>query len=183
MGHRAKVTWEQGQLKIEANNSSLNGILRDVSMRTGMKITGGVEEERVFGSYGPGTAAVVLQQLMDGTPCNMVLQSDRAMIPLQLTLTPLSGKASPPSPMQSRNQQEDEDDPGRLEERPSPPVRTPQPASPLPPQAQPDNSPNNNNTTATPQDGTSDQPSNGAKTPQQVLEQLRRLQSQRQQPQ
>src|SRR5437764_15453174 len=49
---RAQVTYADGTLSISADNSSLNQILRQISTDTGMKITGGVTDERVFGQYG-----------------------------------------------------------------------------------------------------------------------------------
>ena len=44
----AEVIITHGLLQIRADNSSLNQILRSISHITGMKITGGVEEQRVF---------------------------------------------------------------------------------------------------------------------------------------
>src|SRR6185295_2147882 len=44
---RANISYADGQLTISASNSSLNQILREVSRLTGIKITGGVAEERV----------------------------------------------------------------------------------------------------------------------------------------
>ena len=51
--HRADITYTGTELRIVATNSSLNQILREVGRLTGMKITGGVSEDRVFGTYGP----------------------------------------------------------------------------------------------------------------------------------
>jgi hypothetical protein len=47
--HAADVAYSRGQLEVHADNSSLNQILRDVSRQTGMKVTGDVIDERVYG--------------------------------------------------------------------------------------------------------------------------------------
>lgn len=169
--HRAQVTWDQGQLQVVANNSSLNGILRDVALRTGMKINGGVAEERVFGTYGPAPANTVLKQLLTGTQCNMMLQMDSAGLPILLTLSPLTGGVTPPNPMQAAPEPEDQ---------PQQPVQQEQTAAPQPPpaapvrQPQPDDTPANTNSSDTPASGQPQSP-NGVKTPQQIFEELQKL--------
>ena len=96
--HRARVTYADGMLEVRADNSSLNQILRDISHQTGMKIVGGVADQRVYGSYGPAPAATVLQTLLDGTGTNILLQENLAHAPEQLVLTPQIGGPSPPPP-------------------------------------------------------------------------------------
>ncbi len=78
----AEVSYSNGQITVAANNSSLNQILRDISSKTGMKITGGVTDERVFGQYGPAVPSSILTTLLDGTSSNMLLVSHRDIIPL-----------------------------------------------------------------------------------------------------
>lgn len=96
--HRARVTYAGGMLQIRADNSSLNQILRDISRETGMKIIGGVADQRVFGSYGPAPAGTVLQTLLDGTDTNMLLQETLNHAPKQLVLSPRTGGPTPPGP-------------------------------------------------------------------------------------
>jgi hypothetical protein len=97
--HRAKVSFDNGQLDVRADNSSLNQILHEISNQTGMKITGGVADQRVFGNYGPATPSDVLATLLDGTGTNMLVRSDPATdAPVELVLTPRGGGASPPNP-------------------------------------------------------------------------------------
>ena len=96
--HRARVIYTDGMLQIRADNSSLNQILRDISRETGMKIIGGVADQRVFGSYGPAPAATVLQTLLDGTGANMLLQETLDHVPEQLVLSPRTGGPTPPGP-------------------------------------------------------------------------------------
>ncbi len=97
--HRARVTYTDGLLDVRADNSSLNQILREISRDTGMKIIGGVADQRVFGNYGPAVPGTVLQTLLDGTNTNMLLQEDPVTrVPEQLVLTPRTGGPTPPGP-------------------------------------------------------------------------------------
>jgi len=96
--HRAEVAYEQGQLEVTASNSSLNQILRDIARATGMKITGGVTEERVYGKYGPAAPAQVLASLLEGTGSNMLLRETELATPAELVLTPRRGGPTPPNP-------------------------------------------------------------------------------------
>jgi hypothetical protein len=94
----AEVTLAGGLLQIRANNSSLNQILRSISHITGMKITGGVEEQRVFGNYGPAPLSTVLATLLSGTGANILLLGGNAGTPPTLVLTPRAGGPEPPGP-------------------------------------------------------------------------------------
>src|SRR5579875_3272773 len=96
--HAARVRCDGGLLEVRAENSSLNGILRAISRCTGMRITGGVPEQRVFGNYGPAAPATVLATLIDGTDSNMVLRETARDQPAELILTPRTGGATPPPP-------------------------------------------------------------------------------------
>jgi hypothetical protein len=96
--HHADVLYSNGQLQVRADNSSLNQILRSISHLTGLKITGGVEEQRVFGNYGPGPLSTVLATLIDGTGSNILLLGGGAKTPPELILTSRSGGPEPPSP-------------------------------------------------------------------------------------
>ena len=105
-------------LSVRATNASLNEILREVSQRTGMKITGGVTDDKVFGNYGPSTPEVVLDALLDGTGSNMLLVND-AKGGSELILTPRRGGPTPPSPNAGRQTNEAEENNGGY----VPPVR------------------------------------------------------------
>jgi hypothetical protein len=101
VAHRAQIVYAQGKLQVVADNSSLNQILRDIAQQTGMKITGGVVDQRVFGKYGPGTPAEILATLLDGTGCNMLLRESPTHAPVELILSPRNGGPTPPSPSAS----------------------------------------------------------------------------------
>jgi predicted amino acid racemase len=96
-GRIAEVTYSHGQIGINADNSSLNQILRDISRLTGMKITGTVADERVFGRYGPASPTKIMESLLDGTGINMLLLENASGTPANLILTPREGGASPPN--------------------------------------------------------------------------------------
>jgi hypothetical protein len=97
-GLLAKVSYDQGQLLVVADNSSLNQILREISRLTGMTITGGVVDQRVFGQYGPAPPAQILGDLIEGTGSNMILRETSSAAPAELILTPREGSVTPPNP-------------------------------------------------------------------------------------
>jgi hypothetical protein len=96
--HRAEVVYSGGELKVTADDSSLNQILREIASETGMKITGGVADERVYGKYGPAPLSPVLASLLEGTSSNMILKESGEGAAAELILTPKNGSPSPPSP-------------------------------------------------------------------------------------
>jgi len=189
---RAKVVYSGGQLQVTAMNSSLNQILRAIERQTGMKIAGGVADERVYGKYGPAPTAEVLAELLEGTGSNMVLRETGGDSPLELILTPRNGGLAPPSPDLAGV-----DDP-KVDEPPVPvstpasspdaavPVVVPQSTPVVPPPVTPGSSsvgaPAGMQATEpaivpNPADSAPASP-NGVKTPQQIYEQLMQLQQQ-----
>ena len=106
----AEVTYSAGLLTVSATNSSLREILQKIASATGMKITGLVSDDRVFGSYGPGAPAEVLDTLLDGTGSNMLLVQDAYQNPTELVLTPQRGGPTPPNPNASNAGDGDADD-------------------------------------------------------------------------
>ncbi len=107
--HRASVSFANGLLTVDSNDSSLHQILRSISSRTGMTITGGVEEQRVFGTYGPSDPATILATLLGGTGVNMLLKDGPDHRPVELILTQRSGgpTASPITPQDEQIGAED----------------------------------------------------------------------------
>jgi hypothetical protein len=175
---RAQVTYADGMLSVSADNSSLNQILRQIATNTGMNITGGVTDERVFGQYGPGDTAHILAELLDGTGSNMIFVHRDDAEPAELILTPRQGGPSPPNPAAATfDDKPDPRDTSRQSQQspPNPPETPPQPDTSAPP-ANPA-APNGATNPSQP-----DSP-NGVKTPQQIYEQLQRLRSQQTQPQ
>jgi hypothetical protein len=175
---RAKITFADGVLSISADNASLNQILRQIATDTGMKITGGVSDERVFGEYGPAPPDQVLSALLDGTGSNMVLVHRDGDTPAELILTARQGGPTPPSPNSAVFND-------RSEPRETPSVQVAQPAPELPGPANQVNPPTSTgaSTGTPPTDSSQPESPNGVKTPQQIYEQLQRMRQQQQQQQ
>lgn len=181
--HRAQVVYAGGQLGITADNSSLNQILREISRQTGMKITGGVKDERVFGKYGPGPAEEILASLLDGTGSNMLLRETAAKAPTELILTVRLGGPTPPNPNAPGL---DDDQPAREDEEPREAAPPPAPPAEARTAATP---PAGANGSAGPAAGSA--PTTGAasatapgatQTPQEIFQQLQRMQQAQPQP-
>ncbi len=186
---RAAVSYNNGLLTISATNSSLNQILREVSRLAGIKITGGVAEERVFGNYGPAEPSAVLGELLDGTGSNMLLVAGNGDKASELILSPRIGGPTPPNPNAARFDENASDDnsqqnasPAALPESQSRPANENPVATPIsPPRAESDNTNQAPVPAATPPADATQQSPNGVKTPQQIYDELMRLR--RQQPQ
>ena len=186
---RAKVTYADDLLTVSASNSSLNQILREISRQTGIKITGGVADERVFGDYGPAAASQVLASLLDGTASNMVIVQSTTSASAELILTPRMGGATPPNPNAARFDDSNSDDqPAQRPEvvQPNPPQpQTQAPAPDTPPAANTAPVPSNPETPAPAPpsgDSTQQQSPNGVKTPQQIYDELMRIRQQQSAP-
>ena len=72
----ASVVWDSHGLFIQASNSSLDQILKDVVLKTGAKLEGMGADERIFGAYGPGPARDVLNKLLEGSGYNILMVGD-----------------------------------------------------------------------------------------------------------
>lgn len=194
--HRAAVTYTAGQLAISANNSSLTQILHEVARLTEVKITGSIPDERVFGEYGPGDTSFVLEALLHGTNSNLLIRKDAHEFTRELVLTPRRGGVTPPSPSAARVTDADSDDDnpdlppqlvhpgGRRAADPIPPVTPPNPSVPVLSPGVPTHSPEaalpqpNPQPTPTLPSTATEQSPNGVKTPQQIYDQLLKLQQQ-----
>lgn len=134
---RAEVTYLGGLLTVAATNSSLNQILREIARQTGMKVTGRVAEDRVFGTYGPAPPSAVLATLLDGTGINLLIVQDVSNAHTELILTPRVGGVTPPNP-NAPSFENDDSSPGD-----APQFIRPAPVAP----AQPANLPSTNSRT------------------------------------
>ncbi|ADW69505.1 hypothetical protein [Granulicella tundricola] len=172
---RATITWTAGQLSVVADNSSLNQILRDISRQTGLKITGGVQDERVYGTYGPAEPATVLATLLTGTGSNMLLRQPTGNAPQELVLTPRQGGPTPPSPASSHPDDADEN----AIVPPPRPQRPPMPFAPPPPTNIQSATQQQQNSGQQPPPDTSTSSDTGVRTPQQIYDQLMKLQQQK----
>lgn len=150
----AKVEFSGKSLSIQADNSSLGAILREVASKTGMQLQGFQQDERVFGSFGPGTPQEVLDDLLNGTPYDLMMVGDLSNgAPRQLILSSATpGGPTPPSPQEIAAQQ-------REYAPPPSPVRMPETVRQMPPNTNPQK----------------------VRTPQEILQELQQMRAQRQQ--
>jgi hypothetical protein len=112
----ATVQWDSRGLSIQAENSSLKGILNEIAEKTGAKLEGvlpeGGAEQRVFGEYGPGTAASVLAQLLNGSGYNVMLVGDQGQgTPREIVLSKPSAASNQPPPPQQNSDDDDYEQP------------------------------------------------------------------------
>ena len=192
----AKVSYEGGLLAISAHNSTLSEILRDVRKLTGasIEIPQGASE-RVVADLGPGAPRDVLALLLNGTSFNYVMlgsNSDPKAVssvilmlkpsaaelaassnqgatangvpPAQPLNRPLAGRG-PVSAQTANAQDDDKDDEDNAEDNADNQTQ-PQPVQPVQPSAQDQQQPEQG------------QPNAGPKTPEQILEELRKQQQQ-----
>jgi len=92
---QASVVFDSHGLLIVASNSSLTQILKEVSTDTGVKVEGLSQDQRVFGTFGPGPARDVLNQLLDGSGYNILMVGDRGQgTPRRIVLSMRSGSGA-----------------------------------------------------------------------------------------
>jgi len=148
----AKITWDSHGLYIQAANSSLEQILKDVATVTGATVEGMNSDERIFGTYGPGKARDVLTELLQGTKYNVLMVGDQGEgTPREVVLSSKHNGGNT-NVAANPNQGNDEDSSDSDDQTPAPPPvrppfapggnRTPQPMRPQPsPPQQPFNEP------------------------------------------
>jgi hypothetical protein len=121
----ATVTWDSQGLRIDAANSSLVQILKEVATVTGAKVEGLDADQRIFGAYGPGPARDVLSQLLLGSGYNVVMIGDQGQgTPREVVLSPPhSGGAQPAvNPAPASDEDADTEEPPQQNQ---PPIRPP----------------------------------------------------------
>ncbi len=125
----ATVVWNSLGLHVEASNSSLGQILKDVAAATGTQVEGLTSDERIFGSYGPGTARDVLSQLLEGSGYNVVMIGDqgqgtpRAVVLSQQQKADAQPAANPQTATGDENSDAEEQAQPQPQQPPPPPVR------------------------------------------------------------
>jgi len=127
----ASVVWDSRGLLIQASNSSLDQILKEISLKTGATVEGMGADERVFGTYGPGPARDVLAQLLDGSGYNILMVGDMGQgTPRRIVLSGRpsatgqpSGNANPGA--NNENEQENDQEADQPQLPPNPSVQAP----------------------------------------------------------
>ena len=197
-----QVTYRNGQLSIDARNATLAQILRAVQTQTGatIDIPGNASSERVVTQLGPGAPHDVLNTLLNGTKFDYIIlgvTGDPGAVQ-RVILTPRQS-----SPMNNVNvaqnnvqvnqeaQDDDSPDEGVAVSEPEPEPQAEQPQVPpgafrrpgfpgggLPGQAPAFNNGNFNNGE---NNNNEDPNNNGAKSPEQLMQELQQMQQQQQQ--
>ena len=182
------VSYANGQLLIDARNSTLKDILSAVEQRTGaaFDIGSGDTSERVVGRLGPGPARDVLADLFNGSHFNYVMLSpagDPSAL-MRVVLTPRS--AAPAQTGSFQNEAQQQFQPQQVQMANGVPIQQQvqqqvQPQDPNNPDAAQEN-PDNPEENAENQDPAEEaqtdqaQPQEGVKTPEQLLQDLQRQQ-------
>jgi hypothetical protein len=124
----ATVSWDGRGLEIEASNSSLNQILQQVAADTGAKLEGLSQDQRVFGSYGPGPGRDVLLKLLDGSGYNVLMIGGRDSDVLREIVLSTRSPFSSQTAVSNHNRGNSEDDEAAERLKPKPqPDTAPQP--------------------------------------------------------
>jgi hypothetical protein len=172
----AKIVFAGDTLAIHAENASLTAILRSFAAKSGMKIEGLGGDERVFGTFGPGTPRDVLADLLNGTTYNVVLLGKLENgAPRELLLTPTTHGAAPAAAAVPANPDVAGGDPAN-----------PDPSVAEQPSAEPEQEAQGPLDLPTPVEdplpapGAAEQQTPGVKTPQQLFEQLQQMRQQQQ---
>ncbi len=184
-----RVSFQNGQLTIDATNSTLSQVLRAVQSRTGasIDIPAGAGNERVVAQLGPGLPRDVLNTLLNGSKYDYVILGVTGGDPgavQKVILTPRLGGATitaqsntPRQPVQDDESQADESTPvadTAENEYQNPDQPPPRPGGFRHPFMQPGGQIN-------PGAGFGNGDQNGPKTPEQLMQQMQEQQQQQQQ--
>lgn len=186
-----RVSYAGGQLTVIADNSTLNDVLNGIRSAAGIKMEGlSGSNDRVFGQFGPASPRVVIDSLLSGSHYDFIILS-ALETPDTVQRVILSPRASSPSGTVAASQgrafnrpaQEDNDVAGNDEAEEQPAGVMPgqvvqptpvQPGQPTPVQA---GQPTAINSTTLPNQNQQQPGTPTVKTPEQLLEELRRLNS------
>lgn len=188
-----QVSYRNGQLSINAPNSTLSQVLRSVQAQTGasMEMPASASNERVVAQLGPGQPHDVINSLLNGSRFNYIIlgvPGDPGAVQKVILTTPKAVSAAAntaqgnkPQPLPQAPEGEAQDDATYVEPEPVPePI--PQPMAPnfrrpMPPGRMPEGNQFPPPDNAGPNGGLQE----GAKTPEQLLQELQLMQQQQQQ--
>jgi len=178
----ARVSYVGGQLTVVAENSMMTDVLNGIRSATGIKMEGlSGNADRVYGQFGPASPRVVIDSLLNGSHYDFIILSSLET-PDTVQRVILSPRGNSPNTMATNT-------PGRPMNRP--PVdednevaggpdevtdEQPVPVAPVPAIQQP-GQPLPVNPTTVQNQGQQPGGTQGVKTPEQLLEELRRLNS------
>ncbi len=186
------VSYQNGQLTIEAHNATLSQVLRSVQTQTGASIDvpGGASGERVVVQLGPGRPRDVLASLLNGSHFDYIIlgMPGNSGGVQKVILTARQNSNAAVNTAQNNNQSQtvqpaadddsQDDEPPPPEAETSVPVEVQNPTGP----AQFQNPNSVPGQPGQPQDnGDNSQPNGSVRTPEQLLQDLQRMQQQQQQ--
>ncbi len=184
------VTYQGGQLTIQSNNATLAQVLRSVQAKTGaaFDIPASANSDRVVAQLGPGQARDVLATLLDGSKFNYIILGSPTqpgavqkliLMPRQSIPTTNTAQTRPsPQPLPEAQPEDDYSAPEPAPAEENSANAPQQPPGGFRPGYVP-NQPNQNGETQAQIDNNGQQ--QGAKTPEQLLQELQRMQQQQQQ--
>jgi hypothetical protein len=185
-----QVQYQNGQLTVDAQNSTLAQVLRAIQTQTGasIDIPGGASNERVATKIGPGQPRDVLNSLLNGSKFDYVILGVTGdpgavqkviLTPRQAggTVTAQNNAAPPPQPEADESADSEPEYQNQTPEQPPAPGPFHRPGFPGQPGATPPG--------ATPPDQNANVPgdnsNNGSKSPEQLMQELQQMQQQQQQ--
>lgn len=185
-----QVTYSNGLLTIVASNSTLSDILRAVSMRTGASVDAPPQltAERVAARIGPGSPREVISELLSGPRFDYILvgadgdpNAVRSIILTPNRSSPATGAVMaqrPAAPSVNPPQEEIEDEDSQVQSENPQPVQPPSLPQQMRPQQQfgPQMPPDQMGGQQFSPEGASPGQPPQVKTPEQLLEELRRMQ-------
>lgn len=193
-----QVRYQQGQLTIVANNSTLGDVLNAVRAQTGanIELPAGFGGERVMARLGPGPASDVLASLLQGSKLNYIIMGDPENPSAIRTVILTPGRAAPGGPVLAGNpgipsprgpmQQRPPFQPRNVQPVPPPDEEpeTAQPEEQVSDETQPAPEPTPTQVPGQPaqQPDSSSQQQPVVKTPEQLLQELRKLKEQERNP-
>lgn len=189
-----RITYQNGQLSIDAHNSTLSQVLRAVQVQTGasMEMPSSASSERVVTQLGPGQPKDVLNSLLNGSKFDYIILgvTGNPGAVQRVILTPRQNAGAnnvnvAQNNNQVQNQEQVEDEAPPDEGVPANDVEAETPAPEQPPQPPPGGfrrpmmmPPGQQDPNQAANNG--DQP-NGVKTPEQLMQELQQMQQQQQQ--
>jgi hypothetical protein len=177
-----QVSYQSGQLTINAPNSTLGDILRAVRKQTGADIDVPDARERVVTHLGPGPARQVIAELLNGSRFNYVMLGSPTD---SSVLTRIVLVAKTPEPAGQNNapgqQQAAMGQPGMVAASPEAPDASADAAEPETPPEENAEENNQDQAAAEAEQPTATPDQNGVKTPQQLLQEMQQRQLQMQQ--
>ena len=189
----AQVTYNNGQLTIIAQNATLSQVLRSVQSLTGASIDmpAGTSNERVVGQLGPGQPRDVLNALLNGTKFNYIILGVTGdpgavqkviLTTLKLASAVNTAQNNAVPPPEESQEEENYGEPETQPQAPLPPQMRHRPNMPgrVPEAFNPQQLPQVQSIQPVADDSGDNTPPDGAKTPEQLLQELQQVQQQQQ---